>query len=193
MSGRRKTAVMPPPEFEMSCMGASDDSGSARTESSAVAVEHCRVWLNWAAVQVDACMTSDNLASDQLLASLSDLLGEARTRAAIAPTPAGAGINAKMSAVIVAVQSHDRVMQGFAHVAESLRALQELLGDSRRADSADAWRMLRAKQFLVFSMAEERALFARMVAREDESRREAALNPEETVELFTTDRGLYEP
>jgi hypothetical protein len=192
MSGPRKSAVIPP-EFEMSRMDASDDSGPARTESTAVAVEHCRVWLNWAAAQVDACMTSDNLASDQLLASLSDLLGEARTRAAIAPAPPGAGINEKMSAVIVAVQSHDRVMQGFAHVAEALRALQELLGNSRRVDSTDAWRMLRETQFRVFSMAEERALFARMVAREDESRSEAALNPEETDELFTTDHGLHEP
>jgi hypothetical protein len=192
MSGPRKSAVMPP-EFEMSCMDASEESGSARTESSAVAVEHCRVWLNWAAAQVDACMSSDNLAGDQLLASLSDLLGEARTRAAMAPAPAGADLNAKMSAVIIAVQSHDRVMQGFAHVAEALRSLQELLGDSQCLDSAEAWRMLREKQFHVFSMAEERALFARMVAREDESRSEAALNPEETVELFTTDHGLHEP
>ena len=59
-------------------------------------------------------------------------------------------------------------MQGLVHVKESLRALQAQLGDARHADSADSWRELREKQYRAFSMPEERLLFARMVAREDE-------------------------
>jgi hypothetical protein len=41
-------------------------------------------------------------------------------------------------------------------------------------------------------MAEERALFARLVAREHENRREAAPDPGQTPELFLTDLGLFE-
>ena len=59
-----------------------------------------------------------------------------------------------------------------------------------RANSADAWRTLRDTQFRAFSMAQERALFARMVAHEDEIGTEAELTPEDTVELFTGDHGL---
>jgi hypothetical protein len=98
-----------------------------------------------------------------------------------------------MAAVIIAVQSHDRVMQGLTHAAESLRGLQALLGDARRADSAEAWRMLRETQLRAFSMPQERALFTSMVAPEGESPREADLDPQETVELFVADHGLFEP
>jgi hypothetical protein len=41
-------------------------------------------------------------------------------------------------------------------------------------------------------MAEERALFARLVAHEHENRREAATHSGEAPELFTTDLGLFE-
>ncbi|MGC1522512.1 MAG: hypothetical protein WA803_13300 [Steroidobacteraceae bacterium] len=171
---------------------ASDESMPAPSESTSVGVQQCRLWLNWAAAQVDACLSSDNLASDQLLASLADLFGPRQPRAGAAPDPAAEALSCKMSAVVVAVQSHDRVMQGLAHVAESLRLLHEHLGDTSRADSAESWRMLREKQFRAFSMAEERALFTRLVARELEHGHEAAPNSGEAAELFLTDLGLFE-
>ena len=161
--------------------------------TTGVAAAQCRDWLQWAAAQIDACVASDALAMNQLLASLADLMGSAPRAAAVTPhDPA----NAQLSAVIMAVQAHDRVMQGLVHVQESLRALQVQLGDARHADSADSWRELREKQYKAFSMPEERLLFARMVAREDEDEawRKAGRIPVEAaaVELFTTDDGLFE-
>ena len=161
--------------------------------TTGVAAAQCRDWLQWAAAQIDACVASDMLATNQLLASLANLLGSAPRAAAVTPhDPA----NAQLSAVIMAVQAHDRVMQGLVHVKESLRALQAQLGDARHADSADSWRELREKQYKAFSMPEERLLFARMVAREDEDEawRKAGRIPVEAaaVELFTTDDGPFE-
>ena len=161
--------------------------------TTGVAAAQCRDWLQWAAAQIDACVASDALAMNQLLASLANLLGSAPRAAAVTPhDPA----NAQLSAVIMAVQAHDRVMQGLVHVQESLRSLQTQLGDARHADSADSWRELREKQYQAFSMPEERLLFARMVAHgdEDEAWRKAGRIPVEAaaVELFTTDDGLFE-
>lgn len=171
--------------------GAIDDSMPASAESTGVALQHCRAWLDWTAAQIDACLTSDSLANDQLLASLADYFGPQQARSAAAPDAAPEPLSCKMSAVVVAVQSHDRVMQGLTHVAESLRALRDHLGDASRAESAEAWRMLRERQFRAFSMAEERALFARLVAREHEHRRENAAEPGHAAEFFT-DLGLFE-
>jgi hypothetical protein len=178
-------------EFDAARMGETDEPHAAQSAATGIVMEQCRAWLNWAAAQVDACLTSDSLASSQLLAALADVLDPAqRHSGGAATTHESAG---KMSAVIIAVQSHDRVMQGLTHVADSLRALHGQLGDARCADSAESWRMLREKQYRAFSMAEERALFARMVAHEGEIAREADLSPEETVELFTIDHGMIEP
>jgi len=162
-------------------------------EAAGIAVEHCRTWLNWAAVHVDACLASDTLASTRMLAALADALGPAQTPSGVAPAPAGDATGEQMAAVVIAVQAHDRVMQGLTHVADSLRALHSLLGDAECAESAESWRMLRETQISAFSMAEERALFARLVAHEGESTHEAELDPEETVEIFTIDPGLHEP
>lgn len=161
--------------------------------TTGVAAAQCRDWLQWAAAQIDACVASDALAMNQLLASLAALMGSAPRAAAVTPhEPA----DAQLSAVIMAVQAHDRVMQGLVHVQESLHALQTQLGDARHADSADSWRELREKQYQAFSMPEERLLFARMVAHEneDEAWRKAGRIPVEAaaVELFTTDDGLFE-
>lgn len=166
-----------------------DDSMPAPSESTGVAVQQCRLWLNWAAAQVDACLASDSLANDQLLTSLADLFGPRQPGAG--PAPASEALSCKMSAVVVAVQSHDRVMQGLSHVAESLRVLREHMGDAGSAESAESWRLLRDKQFRAFSMAEERALFARLVAREHGHRREASPG-QETPELIVSDLGLFE-
>jgi hypothetical protein len=161
--------------------------------TTGVAAAQCRDWLQWATAQIEACVAGDALAMNELLASLADLLASAPRAAAVTPhDPA----NAQLSAVIMAVQAHDRVMQGLVHVKESLRALQAQLGDARHADSADSWRELREKQYRAFSMPEERLLFARMVAHEDEDEawRKAGRIPVEAaaVELFTTDDGPFE-
>jgi hypothetical protein len=165
----------------------------SQCESARADVEHCLVWLNWAAAQIDACLASDNLASGQLLAMLADLLGRVQTRFETAPAAVNDGLSGKMSAVIIAAQSHDRVMQGLTHVAQSLRALQEQLGDGQRANSAESWRLLRENQFRVFTMAEERELFARLVGCEHDSTRAVAANRAGTVELFAPVHGLHEP
>jgi hypothetical protein len=181
---------MLPSESNAGRSSETDRQNSAPTASTGLARARCREWLTWAAAQVDACVNSDKLAMNELLASLADLMGSApRT---VTTTPHNVAANGKLSAVIMAVQAHDRVMQGLIHVTESLRSLQGQLGDARHADSADSWRALREKQFRAFSMPEERTLFARMVAHEDEAWREVGWIPVEAVELFTTDDGLFE-
>jgi hypothetical protein len=184
---------MPLPEFQAAGIGETEEPRAAQPVATGIAAEHWRSWLNWAAAQVDACLTSDSLASSQLLAALADALGPAQPHPAPVPATSSESVIGKMSAVIIAVQSHDRVMQGLTHVAESLRALHAHLGDARHADSAESWRMLREKQYRAFSMAEERALFARLVAHAGEIAREPDLTPEDTVELFTIDHGRIEP
>jgi hypothetical protein len=184
---------MPQPEFQAGRIGAIDEPRSARPEAIGFAAEQCRAWLNWAAAQIDVCLTSDSLASGQMLAALAEALGAVHPRPGFALAPAGDTVDVKMSAVIIAVQSHDRVMQGLTHVAESLRALHVQLGDPRRADSAESWRTLRETQIRAFSMAQERALFARMVAHEGESTLESDMDPEDTVELFTIDESPRAP
>jgi hypothetical protein len=180
---------MLPPESTTGCCSATAELTSAPAESSALAVAQCRDWLQWAAAQVDVCVASDQLAMKELLASLTDLMGSAPRAAAVTPHDPAVG---KWSAVIIAVQAHDRVMQGLVHVADALRALQAQLGDAQHVDSADSWRMLREKQLRAFSMAEERLLFAHLVAHEDEAWRTPGRIDAGAVELFTTDDGLFE-
>jgi hypothetical protein len=184
---------MPQADIKAGRIAASDKSRAGQSGATGIAVEHCRAWLIWAAVQVDACLANDNLASGQMLAALADALDPAQTRSGAALAPASDAAGGQMAAVVIAVQAHDRVMQGLTHVADSLRALHSLLGDAERADSAESWRMLREAQIRAFSMAQERALFARMVTHEGESTHEADIDPEETVELFTIEPGLHEP
>jgi hypothetical protein len=153
-----------------------------RPESPGAGVEQCRAWLEWAATQVDTCLASDAAACSQLLTSLDDLMCMAQLVTQGGASPADAAIGRKMSAVIVAVQGHDRVMQGLTHVAQSLRTLRRHLGDARCAESSEAWRRLREQQMQSFSTAEERVLFARMLAHD--SCENAAANPDDIVELF---------
>ena len=148
-----------------------------RPESDIV-LENCRAWLEWAAAQVDACLADDKPACDQLLGSLAKLLD-----------PADSTVVQKTSAVVVAVQSHDHVMQRLTHVSQSLRRLQEHLGDADGARSADSWRMLRENQLQNFTMAEERALFLRIAARSDVTGQDFGANLQETepqgaIEIF---------
>jgi hypothetical protein len=183
---------MPRPDIDRGRIDAADKSHSAQPEGTGIAVEQCRAWLNWAAAQVDECLASDNLARSQLLAALADVLpAPAGPGAALAPS--GDGVSGPMEAVVIAVQAHDRATQGLSHVADSLRALHVQLGDARRADSPDSWRVLRDSQIRAFSMAQERALFARLVAGGEDGRLDADMESEGTVELFTIDSGLHEP
>jgi len=191
-----------PAEINTSSAGSVGRPHSAQPEAGGVAVERCRAWLSWAAAQLDACLTSDKQASDELLAALADMLSPAQSPAGGAPARAG-DADGKMSAVIIAVQSHDRVMQGLVHVAESLRTLEAQLGDAQRAESAESWRDLSETQIRSFSMPQERELFARMLAMSEDAERkpdeaerkpdEADEDPEGTIELFTIDPDLHEP
>jgi hypothetical protein len=188
---------MPLPETSFLCGAAAD------AEAPGVAEEHCRRWLNWAAAQVDACLADDKPACDQLLDSLAEMLGPAR--AASGGRPGDAATCQEMSALVIAVQSHDRVMQRLGHVAEALRRVQHHLADAGRARSPASWRLLRDGQLREFSMAEERALFVRLVVQEGEGApageaalpgdagRQADLSTEDTIELFVADGGLGRP
>jgi len=184
---------MPRPDIDAGRIGATDKPGTARPEAAGIAVEQCRVWLNWAAAQVDECLAGDNRARSQLLTALADVLGPAPTRSGTALAPSGDGVSGPMEAVVIAAQAHDRATQGLSHVADSLRALHAHLGDAERADSADSWRVLRDAQIRAFSMAQERALFVRLVAGGDDGGLDADMESEGTVELFTIDSGLHEP
>lgn len=164
---------------------------TAKSDATGFAAEQCRAWLAWAATQVDWSLASDATACSQLLASLDDLMGLTQFGTQGGASPADEAAGRKMSAVIVAVQGHDRVMQGLIHVAQSLRALHRHLGDARSADSSDAWRRLREQQMQTFSMAEERVLFARMLAHD--WCENAAENPDDTVELFGMEPGSVDP
>jgi len=156
---------------------------SRRAPSDAgFAAEQCRAWLWWAAAQLDTSLASDAAAFDHLLASLNDLMELAQTGSEAGATDDAIG--RKMADVIVAVQGHDRVMQGLAHVAQSLRAVHRQLGDTRCADSSESWRALRDQQMRSFSMDEERTLFTRMVV--GDSCNDAPATPDDIVELFVT-------
>jgi hypothetical protein len=192
---------MPQPELQPESFGAVEAVRSTQLDAGDTALRHCRVWLKWAAAHVEGSLTRDGVASGDLLRALAEVLGPERPiSAAMAATTDAATTDAatadaakEMSAVVIAVQSHDRVMQELAHVAESLRALDAQLGDARRANSTESWRALRETQFRAFSMAEERALFLRMVAHEDGIQPEAELTPDDTVELFTDHHRSSEP
>jgi hypothetical protein len=97
----------------------------------------------------------------------------------------------QISAVVVAVQSHDRLVQQLVHVAETLGALHEHLGDAGRAVSPEAWGALRATRLRAFSMAEERELFAGIVAGGADAGRPGAHSRDE-VELFEAASGAEE-
>jgi hypothetical protein len=166
------------------------DPGVNRERAADTAVEHVRTWLAWAATQVELCLADDKPACDQLLESIADILEPSALRGSCAEPAGDSPASDKMAAVIVAVQSHDRIMQQLAHVRDSLRVLHEYLGDAQRAQSAESWRALRQRQLREFSMADERALFTRLVAHEDAGWREPAMNPEETIELFAAQDGV---
>jgi hypothetical protein len=137
------------------------------------AVACCRPWLEWAAAQIAASLSGEAEASAQLLEALEAILQSAQWRPAAQ----------QMAAVVVAVQSHDRLVQQLAHVAETLGALHEHLGDAGRAVSPEAWRALRATRLRAFSMAQERELFAGIVAGEADAGKADAHSGDE-VELF---------
>ena len=185
---------MPQPESGINRHRAAGGSRTVQNEALGIAVEHCRTWLEWAATHVDQCLADDKPACDQLLTSLAEVVGPASPRVEADPPPGTVqSLNQKMSDVVVAVQSHDRVMQRLTHVAESLRLLHAHLGDARRAQSPESWRVLRDNQMRAFSMADERALFVRLVAHGDDNVPEVALNPDETIELFVPEHGVEQP
>jgi hypothetical protein len=157
------------------------------------AMEHCRAWLDWAATQVDLCLTEDKPACNRLLESLSAALEPETPPRAAAEAAGENSMSQKMAAVVIAVQSHDRVMQQLTHVRDALRLLHAHLGDANRAESGESWVRLREMQMREFTMAEERALFSRLVAHEEKDWLEVTVHPDETVELFIPEAGLRQP
>ena len=157
---------------------------------SRTALDRCRAWLDWAAARVDLCLAEDKPACDRLLQALTEALEPPKAPRVKTEAPGETSISQEMSAVVVAVQSHDRVMQQLTHVRDALRLLHAHLGDSERAASPDSWRALRETQMRDFTMADERALFGRLVAPEDDGWLEVTANPDETVELFISDGRL---
>lgn len=157
------------------------------------ALAHSRLWLDWAVTQINRSVADDTAASERLLAALDALMSAASVRSP-QTSPADDSIGQKMSAVVVEVQSHDRLMQQLTHVAESLRGLHEHLKDPRNAASPDAWRGLREKQLRGFSMTEERALFADIVGTSsDRDNHSPETNLAATIELFDEPHAADEP
>jgi len=126
-----------------------------------------RPWLDWAVTQLNDSLAADGVACGALLAALDAVLhtgpgepagGPAAGELSLELTP-----DQKMSAVVIAVQSHDRLMQQITHVAEALRRLEEHLAVPTHVESCEAWVRLCQIQIRAFSMAEERALFAGIV------------------------------
>jgi hypothetical protein len=171
----------PPPDLGL-------HAAAPAPEAADPALRHCRDWLGWAAAQVDACMGIDNTAMDQLLASLDDLIGS--NGAGSAGGAPSAAAQEKLSAVVMAIQAHDRVMQGLTHLADSIRSLAAQLALPSTAGSEEAWQQLRERQFRTFSMAEERALFSRMVAHESDAFRDSGCPSSAAIELFSSDDDL---
>ena len=158
-------------------------SAEPTVDAKGVALEHCHNWLEWAAAQIDVCLDDDKPACDQLLESLADLLQSTTSAPTSAASACDATSSPHMSAVVIAVQSHDRVMQRLMHVAGAMRGLGEHLEEARCAHSCESWCELRRIQLSKFSMAEERSLFIGIVAPEHAGSHEAA-DSEDTIELF---------
>lgn len=179
---------MAPPE-SLPPQGAGGQLDVTRVEHADRSLRHCRDWLRWAAAQVDACMATDSAAMDQLLASLDGLIGTSGAHSS--GGCANPGSHDRTAAAVISVQAHDRVMQGLAHVADSMRELAAQLAPGANAGSEEAWRELRERRFRTFSMAEERALFARMVAQESDPFRFSAGPSAAAIEMFSGDDQLF--
>jgi hypothetical protein len=180
-----KTRRGVPADDLRSAEGRSAQGQSAERASAAPAVQQCRAWIDWAATQVEVCLAGDSAASEQLVAALDAMLRSARRRsAATADLAASDTIEQKTAAAVIAIQSHDRLVQQLTHVADALRALHEQLGDERRTESVEAWYDLREKQLRAFSMTEERVLFAHMVAGGAGREHAIAVNSDDDVEMF---------
>lgn len=141
------------------------------TESAAPVSRECRQWLNWAAAQIEDCQRMDCVAMDALVALLRPLMH--------APPDAqsgsdGDGQRIPAADLVIALQSHDRIIQALTHVADSLRALDKHLADPMEAGSPAAWQRLREQRFSAFSMASERELFARLLGHHDAHAQPAA-------------------
>jgi len=155
-----------------------DVHASTSVEAPGYANEQCRAWLRWSAAQIEACLNGDLAARDRLLVSLGEIL---------LPTSGSVpeAVSAEKAAVIVAVQSHDRLTQTLNHVVQSLRALHDQMGDPCCAGSPESWRALRDSRLRAFSMREERALFVALLAQQDERAADDEMNADHSVELFT--------
>ncbi|HLW22967.1 MAG TPA: hypothetical protein VKT22_01255 [Steroidobacteraceae bacterium] len=151
----------------------------------AVVSAHCGLWLDWAATQIEVSLARYGTECDRLLAALDGLVSASQL-AVSDGSPAGETLEHRMSQVVVAIQSHDRLMQQLTHVVQSLRSLHEHLSNVASAVSDESWRLLGERQLRSFSMPEERALFARMIDASGEGAlgRRVGADESSTVELF---------
>ena len=158
------------------------------------AMEHCRAWLDWAATQVDLCLYGKTRpACNRLLESL--------TAALVPQTPPRAATEAAGEKPMSQKNGRrrrrspiPRPRDATAHPRSGcLRLLHAHLGDANRAESGESWVRLREMQMGEFTMAEERALFSRLVAHEEKDWLEVTVHPDETVELFIPEAGLKQP
>lgn len=144
-------------------------------EAAAPASRQCRQWLIWAAAQIEDCQQMDSAAMNTLVTVLQPIL-HAPPDAQSAPRHHAAA--APAADLVIAIQSHDRIMQALTHVADSLRALEEHIENPARADSPAAWRALREQRFAAFSMPSERELFASLLGHhESAAYHESAAHP----------------
>ncbi len=180
---------MPPSESRCWAVAAAE-AGPAADDSS---LAHCRVWLDWAATQIEGSLANDSAECDRLIAGLAEMLRAAERRAP--GTAADDTVEQKMSRVVIAVQSHDRLMQQLSHVAGALRGLHEHLGSPGQRGSVDRWRELGERQLRAFSMPEERLLFAEIIGAGTGVSYNPAAGPndESLVDLFGEIESFEEP
>lgn len=146
-----------------------------------------RAWLAWAAAQIDASLTRDRGAMENLVTAVLVIIEELHNAMSLVstggrPTSELDRIASHAAAMVVAVQSHDCLAQQLSHVADALRSLAAIAP----APSESDWAALRRRQWQRFSMPEERELFQRMVPDVGGGDRPAASDTcgQPSVELF---------
>ncbi len=130
--------------------------------------------LNLAVAQITNAMTDGNESVAALADSFTSMAGNAQVISLAAselpPSNAKAeiaekcdSISAQMRQTIIAFQFYDKLTQRLAHVANSLKALGDLVGDRDQLFNPYAWRGMQEKIKSKYTMEAERAMFDALI------------------------------
>lgn len=136
--------------------------------------------MELAVAQVEAAMTDSSASVDSLTGTfttmantirlmedrISGLTGDHATQDVRSELLGAAGhVGAMVRQAIIAFQFYDRLSQRLSHVSNSLAWLAELVGDSDRATTVDAWLSLKQRIRARYSMPEENEMFEAVLVR----------------------------